>query len=96
MAAASLEGLAMQAPLREQLARLWSNWMSWAMSNPGKRRALARLDVSGDISLESRAASHQAMAEVAGVLQRARACPILSCYLRDPDQNLIELSNYAG
>ncbi len=73
MAVASLEGLAVQAPLREQLSRLWSNWMRWAMSNPGKRRALAQLDVSDDITQESRAASHQAMTEVAGVLERARA-----------------------
>lgn len=73
MAVASLEGLAVNAPLREQFSRLWSNWMRWATSNPGKRRALALLDVSDDINREARAASHQAMAEVAGVLERARA-----------------------
>jgi catechol 2,3-dioxygenase-like lactoylglutathione lyase family enzyme len=31
-----------------------------------------------------------------GPVQRTGATgPIVSCYLRDPDQNLIELSNYA-
>jgi len=73
MAAASLEGLPAKAPLREQLSRMWSNWMGWATSDPGKRRALALLDVSDDIAQESRAASHRAMADVAGILKRARA-----------------------
>jgi AcrR family transcriptional regulator len=73
MAAASLDGLPVEAPLREQFARMWWNWMRWAMSNPGKRRALALLGVSDDIAQDSRAASHQAMADVAGMLERARA-----------------------
>jgi AcrR family transcriptional regulator len=73
MAAASLEGLPATVPLREQFSRMWSNWMRWATSNPGKRRALALLGVSDDISKESRAASHQAMADVAGLLEQARA-----------------------
>lgn len=73
MAAASLEGLPAKAPLREQFSRMWSNWMRWATSNPGKRRALAQLDVSDEITQQTRAASHLAMAEVAGVLERARA-----------------------
>ncbi|MGD0063304.1 MAG: TetR/AcrR family transcriptional regulator [Streptosporangiaceae bacterium] len=73
MATASLEGLPAEAPLREQFSRMWSNWMRWATSNPDRRRALALLDVSDDIALQTRAASHQAMAEVAGMLERARA-----------------------
>src|ERR1700751_639198 len=58
MAAASLAGLPVQAPLREQLSRMWSNWMRWATSNPGKRRALAPLSVCDDLAQDSRAASH--------------------------------------
>jgi AcrR family transcriptional regulator len=73
MAAASLEGLPVKSSLREQSSRLWSNWMRWATSNPGKRRALALLSVSDDIAKETRAASHQAMGEVAGILELARA-----------------------
>jgi len=73
MATASLEGLPAQAPLREQFSRMWSNWMRWATSNPAKRRALALLGVSDDIAQETRAASHLAMAEVAEMLELARA-----------------------
>lgn len=73
MAIASLEGLPVNAPMREQLSRMWSNWMRWATSNPGRRRTLALLDVCDDIAQEARTASHQAMAEVAVMLERARA-----------------------
>ena len=73
MAAASLDGLPAEAPLREQFSRMWWNWMRWATANPGKRRALALLSVSDDIAQESRAASHQAMTDVAVMLEQARA-----------------------
>ena len=73
MATASLDGIAAQAPLREQFSRMWSNWMRWATSNPGKRRALALLSVSDDITLQTRAASHLPMAEIAVMLEQARA-----------------------
>ncbi|MGD0700284.1 MAG: TetR/AcrR family transcriptional regulator [Trebonia sp.] len=73
MAASTLEGLTAEAPLREQFARAWSNWMRWGATNPGKMRALALLDVSDDIAPQTRAASHEAMAEVAEMVERARA-----------------------
>jgi AcrR family transcriptional regulator len=73
MVAASLEGLPVQAPQRERFSHLWSNWMRWATSSPDKRRALALLSVSDDIAPQTRAASHQAMAEIADMLERARA-----------------------
>jgi len=73
MATASLDGLPAQAPLREQLSRLWSNWMRWATSSPGKRRAIALLGGSDDITQEIEAASHLPMADIADVLERARA-----------------------
>jgi AcrR family transcriptional regulator len=73
MAAASLDGLPVRAPLREQFCQLWSNWVRWATSSPEKRRALALLDVSDDITPPTRAASHQAMADIARMLELARA-----------------------
>ena len=74
MAAASVEGLAAAAPPREQFSRMWSNWMDWATSNPGKRRALALLSVSDDVAEEAHAASRLAMADIAVIVERARAC----------------------
>lgn len=73
MANASLEGFSAKAPPREQLSLMWSNWTRWATSAPDDRRALTLLGVSDDITGETRAASHQAMAEVAGILERVRA-----------------------
>src|SRR6202161_4805523 len=37
MASAALEGLPVKTGLREQFFHIWSNWMSWAVSNPEKR-----------------------------------------------------------
>jgi AcrR family transcriptional regulator len=73
MATVSLAGLPAQAPVREQFSRLWSNWTNWATAHPDQRRALALLDVSDDITPQTRAASHQAMAEIAGLVEQMRA-----------------------
>jgi AcrR family transcriptional regulator len=61
------------AEVREQFFHLWKNWMTWAIANPEKRRALAQLSVSDEITAESRAAGHKMMAPVADLLERARA-----------------------
>jgi hypothetical protein len=47
--------------------------MGWAVSYPEKRRALAQLGVSDDITPETRAAGHKTMAGVAGLLEHIRA-----------------------
>jgi AcrR family transcriptional regulator len=73
MATASLAGLPVDAPLREQFFHMWSNWMRWATSNPERRRALALLDVSDEITQEARATSHQAMTNVASMVEEARS-----------------------
>lgn len=73
MASAALEGLPAEAALREQLFHLWSNWMGWATASAEKRRALAQLDVSDEITPATRAAAHEAMAGIADLLERGRA-----------------------
>jgi AcrR family transcriptional regulator len=65
--------LPVNAEVREQFFHLWKKWMNWAISNPDKRRALAQLSVSDEITPESRAAGHKMMAPVADLLERARA-----------------------
>jgi AcrR family transcriptional regulator len=73
MAAAALEGLPEQGDLREQAFHVWSNWVNWATANPDKRRALAQLGVSDDITDATRAAGHKAMAGLAELMDRMRA-----------------------
>lgn len=73
MAAAALDGLPAGAELREQMFHLWSNWMEWALANPQRRRALAQLSVSDEVTAASRAAGHQTMAGIAALLERSRA-----------------------
>lgn len=65
--------LPVNAEVREQFSYLWKKWMNLAMSNPEKRRALSQLNVSDEITPESRAAGHKMMAPVADLLDRARA-----------------------
>lgn len=73
MGSAALDGFSARAPLRRQLERLWLNWTRWATANPDKRRAMALLHVSDDITSETRAALHQEMAPIAALLEQARA-----------------------
>ena len=68
-----MTGLPTGAEHREQLWSLSQHWMNWAVSYPEKRRALAQLGVSDEITPEIRAAGHKAMAGVAGLLEQIRA-----------------------
>lgn len=73
LASVSLKGLPATADLRKQTFHAWSRSMDWAVSNPEKRRALAQLNVSDEITPASRAAGHKAMAPVAALLEQSRA-----------------------
>src|ERR1700728_4861235 len=42
--------LPVDAEVRDQFFYLWKKWMNWAISNPEKRRALAQLSVSDEIT----------------------------------------------
>jgi AcrR family transcriptional regulator len=72
MAQAATAGVAWEDDAREQMRQVWSNWLQWATSHPEKRRALAHLSVSGDITPETRKAAHQTMAGIANLLERSR------------------------
>lgn len=73
MAAAAMKNLRRDAALPEQFFHLWRNWMTWALSSPEKRRALAQLGVSEEIKPETRAAGHKTMAGIAELMERSRA-----------------------
>src|ERR1700678_3494778 len=73
MAAAALEGLPANAKLRHQFFHIWSNWMHWALANPDKRRALAQLAISDEITPASRAAGHKTMASIGKLVEKSRA-----------------------
>ena len=73
MASTALQSLPATDDIRKQVFHAWSQWMGWATSSPEKRRALAQLDVSDEITPASRAAAHKAMAGIAELLERSRA-----------------------
>jgi hypothetical protein len=73
VASAAVAGLPAKAELRKQVFHAWSNWMDWAVSNPEKRRALAQLGVSDEITQATRAAGHKTMAGIGELLERSRA-----------------------
>ena len=73
MASAALEGLPAKAELRDQFFHIWSNWMRWAVSYPEKRRALAQLGVSDEITPATRAAGHKTMTKIAELMQQCRS-----------------------
>ncbi len=73
MASAALKNLPRKASLHKQLFSVWSNWMHWVISDPEKRRALAQLSVSEEITPETRDLGHKAMAGIADLLERCRS-----------------------
>lgn len=73
MITAALAGLPKQGDLRKQAAHVWSNWVNWATANADKRRALAQLGVSDEITPATRAAAQKAGAGLAELLERLRA-----------------------
>ena len=72
MATAAMKDLPTHSELREQLFHVWQHWMHWSVSCPAKRRALAQLAVSDEITPETRAAGHKTMAGVADLLAHVR------------------------
>ena len=72
MAHAALDALPTSEGVREQMLHMWSHWVDWATCCPEKRRTLAHLDVSTDITPASRKAAGEMMAGIAHVLERSR------------------------
>ena len=73
MAVAALKGFSPDGESRKQYFQVWTNWMAWAVAHPKKRRALAVLGVSDEITAKSRAAGHKMMAPMREMLERVHA-----------------------
>ncbi|HEY6788282.1 MAG TPA: TetR/AcrR family transcriptional regulator [Trebonia sp.] len=72
MGAAALGGLPAGGDVREQMLHMWSRWLHWATAHPEKRRALAQLEVSDEITVSTHQAVSQALTGIAGILERSR------------------------
>lgn len=72
MAEVAMVGLSSEATERAQLARVWSGWVRWALEHEQERRALSHLDVSDDVTTESRQIARAPYADVQMLLDRSR------------------------
>jgi AcrR family transcriptional regulator len=72
MAAAALGGLPADGDVREQLLSMCSGWLRWATVSPERRRTLAQLDVSDEITAATHAAASEGMTRIAEILERSR------------------------
>lgn len=85
MALVAMKDFPAEAELREQFFHIWRNWGNWAIRFPEKRKALAQLTVSDEITPETRAGGHKVMAVIAELLERGRfmrsrkPAPVLGC-----------------
>jgi AcrR family transcriptional regulator len=73
MAAAALKGVPEGADLRTRLLHVWRNWTNFAVSAPEKRRALAQLGVSDEITPQTRASTQKMMVPLGELLEQCRA-----------------------
>jgi AcrR family transcriptional regulator len=72
MASAAMKDFPAEAELREQFFHIWRNCGSWAVRFPEKRKALAQLSVSDEITPATRATGHRTMARFAELMERIR------------------------
>ena len=73
MGAAATAGLASEGAPRDQIRHMWGQWLRWATTNPEKRRALAQLEVSDEITPEAHRTVADAQKGMAELLERLRA-----------------------
>lgn len=73
MGAVASAGLPVDGDIREQFHHVWSNWLGWAIRFPEKRRVLAQLGVSDDLTSETHQLAGVSMSDLADILRRAQA-----------------------
>lgn len=62
---------------KSELWRFWAPWTRWGVANPEKRKALAHLDVSDQVTTESRRAVTAAAAPVVDLINKAAMSGVL-------------------
>lgn len=73
MAAASKDGIAASAEPKAALQQAWSGWLRWAGAHPERRRALALLGTSDEVTTASRRTGQSALAPLAQLMEQCRA-----------------------
>lgn len=69
MAAVAVGGLPTESNTREQMRHVWSCWLHWAAAYPDKRRTLARLGVSDDVTADSHRIGSRALSGIAKLVE---------------------------
>ena len=73
MGTVATSGLPAESEPREQVLHMWTQWLRWATTAPEKRRALAHLEVTDEITAESHRTVNLAFGGIADLLERSRA-----------------------
>lgn len=73
MATAALSSIPTEADIRDQCLVAWKNWTGWAVANRDKRKVLTLLASSDDLTPHTIEDGHQKMAQLARLLNTARA-----------------------
>ncbi|MGN8198112.1 TetR/AcrR family transcriptional regulator [Salinisphaera sp. RV14] len=68
MATAGMMGVPTGQGPRDQMRHVWRCWLKWGLIAPEKRKALAHLAVSEDLTAESRRLGAKAMSDIALLL----------------------------
>lgn len=72
MARAALDSLPVEGPVRDQMCHMWMGWLNWAVSGPDKRRTLAHLEISEEITAESRKVASETMSRIVTLIEQSR------------------------
>jgi AcrR family transcriptional regulator len=71
LVATVMASMPVRGRVRVQLQHLWVSWTHWGVTNPAKRRALAHLSVSDQVTDASRRAAYEAAEFPMALIRRA-------------------------
>jgi AcrR family transcriptional regulator len=72
MQSAALAGVPRDNAMRAQVRHLWDQWIAWAATYPERRKTLALLQVSREITAESHEAAREGQEDLAALLEKVR------------------------